>query len=74
MRECSFYRNPFVTEFIMRLVNKIVLAASATLLSIPSAYALTWDCGVPEIDGPAGVSALAVLISAGVMAYERCKS
>lgn len=57
----------------MRLANKIVLAASAVLWSIPTASALTWDCGVPEIDGPAGISAVAVLISMGVMAYERCK-
>ncbi len=57
----------------MRTVNKLLLAASALLWSIPTASALSWDCGVPEIDGPAGISALAVLISAGVMAYERCK-
>ena len=57
----------------MRSISKIALAASAVFWSIPAASALTWDCGVPEIDGPAGVSALAVLASMAVMAYERCK-
>ena len=57
----------------MRYVNKLVLAASAILWSIPTASALAWNCGVPEIDGPAGLSAVAVLASVGVMAYERYK-
>lgn len=58
----------------MRTASKIALAAAALLSSVPSALALSWNCTVPEIDGPAGLSALAVLVSAGVMAYERCKS
>jgi hypothetical protein len=41
---------------------------------IPTASALQWDCGVPEIDGPAGLSALAILLSIGAMAYERYKA
>ena len=60
-------------ENAMRHASKLVLAASAMLWSIPSAFALQWDCGVPEIDGPAGISAAAVLLSIGVMAYERYK-
>lgn len=55
----------------MRTINTILLAATASLWSIPSASALIWNC--PEIDGPAGVSAVAVLASVCVMAYERCK-
>lgn len=58
----------------MRIASKIVLATATLLSSVPSALALSWNCTVPEIDGPAGLSALAVLVSAGVMAYERCKS
>jgi len=57
----------------MRLAPKLLLAASALLWWVPAASALQWNCGVPEIDGPAGISALAVLLSAGVMAYERFK-
>ena len=58
----------------MRIINKIVLASVIAASSAPTASALTWNCSVPEIDGPAGLSVLAVLISVGVMAYERCKS
>jgi hypothetical protein len=58
----------------MRFANKLLLAASAVLWSIPSAHALRWNCNVPEIDGPAGLSAVAVLLSVGVMAYERFKA
>ena len=57
----------------MRLAPKLLLATSALLWWVPAASALRWDCGVPEIDGPAGISALAVLLSAGVIAYERLK-
>jgi hypothetical protein len=57
----------------MRIVPRLLLASSFLLWSIPSAYALKWNCAVPEIDGPAGLSAMAVLISVGLMAYERCK-
>lgn len=56
----------------MRFATKLLLAASALLWSIPTASALQWNC-VPEIDGPAGLSAMAVLLSVGIMAYERCK-
>lgn len=58
----------------MRFATKLALAASLLLSSVPSAFALQWNCGVPEIDGPAGISALAVLLSVGVMAYERYKA
>lgn len=58
----------------MRTVSKLVLAATALLSFAPSAFALSWSCTAPEIDGPAGLSALAVLVSAGIMAYERSKA
>ncbi len=58
----------------MRFTSKAMLAASAVLWSIPTASALKWNCAVPEIDGPAGVSVMAVLVSIGVMAYERYKA
>jgi hypothetical protein len=57
----------------MRLATRFALVASAMLWWVPSASALQWNCGVPEIDGPAGISALAVLVSVGMMAYERYK-
>lgn len=58
----------------MRFGTKLALAASVLLSSVPPAFALQWNCGVPEIDGPAGISALAVLLSVGLMAYERFKA
>jgi len=57
----------------MRFASKFAVAAAAMLWWVPTASALQWNCGVPEIDGPAGLSALAVLLSVGVMAYERYK-
>lgn len=58
----------------MQFVHKLGLAATILLWSIPSASALDWICHVPEIDGPAGLSALAVIASLGMVAYDRCKS
>lgn len=57
----------------MRFTSKLMLSASAFLWWVPSASAMQWNCGVPEIDGPAGISAIAILLSAGVMVYERYK-
>jgi hypothetical protein len=58
---------------VMRAIGFLALLASAMVWSIPTASALQWNCAVPEIDGPAGLSAIALLVSVGVMAYERCK-
>lgn len=60
-------------ELVMRIVSKMLLASALVVSSISAASALSWNCSVPEIDGPAGLSVLAVLISVGMMAYERCK-
>jgi len=58
----------------MRFAPRVVLAVSALLCWVPTASALQWNCGVPEIDGPAGISAMAVLLAAGAMVYERYKA
>ncbi|MEZ5854272.1 MAG: hypothetical protein R3D67_05790 [Hyphomicrobiaceae bacterium] len=58
----------------MRLAGKLALIASMILWSVPSASALIWDCDVPEIDGPAGLSAIAVVVSLGMIAYDRLKA
>lgn len=55
----------------MRLTNKLALAATMLIWSIPSAYALKWEC--PEIDASAGLSTIAILVSVGILAYERRK-
>ncbi|MBS0241421.1 MAG: hypothetical protein JSS20_04535 [Proteobacteria bacterium] len=57
----------------MSLVKKFALASSMLLWSIPSSHALIWHCSAPEIDGPAGLSAIAALVSAGFIAYERIR-
>jgi hypothetical protein len=33
-----------------------------------------WCPPVPEIDGPAGISALALLVTAGIISYNRARS
>lgn len=58
----------------MTLVQKCGLAATMLLWSVPSASAFDWICDVPEIDGPAGLSALAVIASLGMVAFDRFKS
>jgi hypothetical protein len=51
--------------------TKLALAASITVMASGPAFARFWDCVVPEIDGPAGVSALAALVSVAMIAYHR---
>ncbi len=58
----------------MGLTRKLALSATILFWSIPSASALIWDCDVPEIDGPAGISAVAVVLSLGMIAYDRWKA
>ncbi len=58
----------------MQLVQKFGLAATILLWSVPSARAFDWICHVPEIDGPAGLSALAVIASVGMVVFDRFKS
>ncbi len=57
----------------MRVVSRLALAATMVMWYVPSASALKWICEVPEIDGPAGLSAVAVLVSVGMIAYDRLK-
>ncbi len=47
----------------------LALVASVTVMAAGPTLAAFWDC--PEIDGPAGVSAIATLISAAIIAHHR---
>lgn len=67
----------------MKALLKSVIGLSALLVSVTAASAATWTLltppstptvAAPEIDGAAGLSALAALISIGLMAYDRLKS
>ena len=49
---------------------KLALAATMTMMASGPTFASFWQC-VPEIDGSAGVSALAVLGCLAVIAYNR---
>jgi hypothetical protein len=51
----------------MRTGTKVALAASMTLMAVGPTFAAFWDC-VPEIDGSAGVSALAAVVSVAMVA------
>ena len=56
----------------MRARFKAVLALSIMFSSTTRSVAGFWDCIVaPEIDGPAGISAIAVLVSVGMVVYQR---
>lgn len=56
----------------MSLMSKLAVAAS--LLVATSAPTLAFMvCETPEIDGPAGVSAIALIVSAGMIAYNRAR-
>jgi hypothetical protein len=58
-------------ETIVQIGMKTALAACVTVMTAGPTFAAFWDCVVPEIDGPAGVSALAALVSVGMIAYNR---
>ncbi len=56
----------------MRIWSKLAVAAS--LLIATSAPTLAFMvCETPEIDGPAGISAIALIVSAGMVAYNRVR-
>jgi len=55
----------------MHIWTKLALAASMSVMATGPTFAGFWDCVVPEIDGPAGVSALAALVSVTMIAYRR---
>ena len=56
----------------MRARFKVALALSIIVSSITPSLAGFWDCIVaPEIDGSAGVSAIAALVSIGMVVYQR---
>ncbi len=61
----------------MKLVAKFGLLAAAVLMSAAPASAGLFfynaPTSAPEIDGPAGIAAIAVLTSLGLMAYDRMK-
>jgi hypothetical protein len=56
-------------------VASAMLAFSSVIATTATAYALERGFGnpVPEIDGPAGVAALAILACVGLMAYNRIR-
>ena len=56
----------------MQIWNKFALAMTLLIASAAPSLAF-WRCEVPEIDGPAGVSAVALLVSAGMIAYNRIR-
>ena len=55
----------------MRIWTKLGLAVTTILVAATPASAGFWDCVVPEIDGSAGVSAIAALASLAIIAYQR---
>jgi len=54
------------------IFGKLTLSATLLVASVGPTLAF-WQCEVPEIDGPAGVSALALIVSAGMIAYDRIR-
>jgi hypothetical protein len=55
----------------MRVGSTISLALSALACSVVPSAAAFWDCTVPEMDGPSGISAIALLVSVGMIAYQK---
>ena len=55
----------------MRIGIRLALAATMTVMASGPTFASFWQCGVPEIDASAGVSALAALGCLAVIAYNR---
>jgi hypothetical protein len=55
----------------MRIGLKAALAISMVATATGPAVARFWDCAVPEIDGAAGISAVAAVVSLAMIAYHR---
>lgn len=55
----------------MNIIERITVTALLVVASIAPAAAGRRDICVPEIDGSAGVSALAMLAAASLIAYRR---
>ena len=58
----------------MQLGLKAAVTSILVLASVTPSFALSWICHAPEIDASVGSSALAVLASAGLIAYNRLKA
>lgn len=58
----------------MNLLNEVftLVHSSVHFGGMQSAFEL-WCPPVPEIDGPAGISALALLVTAGIISYNRAR-
>ena len=56
----------------MQAVNKLILGATVLVASVAPSFAF-WECSAPEIDAAAGISAMALLVSTGLVAYQRSK-
>lgn len=56
----------------MGISTKLSLAAALLVASITPSFAFL-ICELPEIDGPAGISAVALLASAAMIAYNRAR-
>ena len=60
--------------FLTRLTTTMTCAAVPLLVLATNALAAVGlGASAPEIDGPAGVAAVALLVSAGLIAYRRFK-
>jgi hypothetical protein len=57
----------------MRFTTLAGIAASLLVASVTPGLAMFDNCVVPEIDGPAGISAMALLVSAAMIAYNRAR-
>lgn len=55
----------------MRIWMKLALAMSMSLVATAPTFAAFWTCVVPEIDGSAGISVVAAVISVAMIAYHR---
>jgi|RhiMethySRZTD1v2_1073278.scaffolds.fasta_scaffold2242672_2 hypothetical protein len=54
--------------------TKVALAIAMTFSAVTPSMAAFWDCiTVPEIDGSAGISAVAAVIAVGMVAYQRVR-
>jgi MYXO-CTERM domain-containing protein len=56
------------------IMSKLAVALCMVLMAASPALASFWTgtpVSVPEIDGPAGASALALLVAVGLIAYQR---
>ena len=74
MRRYALFNVATPWRKLVRISSTVSLALFTILWSVTPSAAAFWDCVVPEMDGSAGISAIALLLSVGMIVFYRRSS